>query len=165
MSGRGSAWIAGVSSATLSLAAASLLLASGAGAGQSSRPVDAHAATTLNVHDEGHLHFVHASGSVILDEGSVSGTFPGSARVHFLYNGEPEVSAQFTIDGHGGSVSARATARLSSPTSAAPSFRGRMTITAGTGRYAHVHGGGELYGVYNRRSYALSVQAIAKLPY
>jgi hypothetical protein len=125
----------------------------------------AHAASLLNVRDEGHLHFVHASGSTILDEGSVSGTFPGSVRVRFLYDGEPEVSAQFTISGHGGSISARGSGRLSSPTSASPSFRGRMTVTGGSGRYAHVHGSGELFGVYYRRSYALTVQAVGKLPY
>jgi hypothetical protein len=125
----------------------------------------ANAASVLSVRDEGRLRFVHASGSTILDEGSVSGSFPGTARVRFVYDGEPDVSAQFTISGHGGSVSARGTGRLSSPTSPSPSFSGRMTITGGTGRYAHIHGVGELFGVYYRRSYGLTVQAVAKLPY
>jgi phage gpG-like protein len=125
----------------------------------------AAAASVLNVHDEGHLRFAHASGSVIIDEGRVSGTFPGTVRVRFLYNGEPDVSAVFTITGHGGSISARGTGRLSSPTSPTPSFGGHMTVTGGTGRYAHIHGSGQLFGVYNRRSYALTVQAIGKLPY
>jgi hypothetical protein len=125
----------------------------------------AQASSVLNVRDEGHLRFVHASGSVIIDEGRVSGTFPGSARVRFLYNGEPDVSAEFTITGHGGSVSAHGVGRLSSPTSPSPSFSGHMTITGGTGRYAHIHGSGELFGVYYRRSYGLTVQAIGKLPY
>ncbi|HEV3047033.1 MAG TPA: autotransporter [Solirubrobacteraceae bacterium] len=138
----------------LSLFGCCLLLAAGA-----------NAASVLNVHDEGRLHYVHASGSVIVDEGSVSGSFPGSVRVRFLYDGEPQVSASFTITGHGGSISARGTGRLSSPTSATPSFRGHMTITGGTGRYAHIRGSGELSGVYNRRSYALAVQASGKLPY
>jgi phage gpG-like protein len=126
---------------------------------------EAPAASVLNIHDEGHLRFVHASGSVIIDEGRVAGTFPGSVRVRFLYNGEPNVSAVFTITGRGGSVSARGTGRLSSPTSPTPSFGGHMTVTGGTGRYAHIHGSGQLFGVYNRRSYALTVQAIGKLPY
>jgi hypothetical protein len=125
----------------------------------------AQAASVLDVRDEGHLRFVRASGSTILDEGPVTGSFPGQAHVRFVYDGEPEVSAQFTIAGHGGSVSARGTGRLSSPTSPSPSFRGHMTITGGSGRYAHIHGGGELFGVYYRRSYRLTVQAIGKLPY
>jgi hypothetical protein len=123
------------------------------------------AASVLNVHDEGRLRFIHASGSTILDEGRVSGTFPGSARVRFVYDGEPNVSAQFTITGHGGSVTARGSGRLSSPTSPSPSFRGHMTIVSGSGRYAHIHGSGELFGVYYRRSYGLTVQAVGKLPY
>jgi len=125
----------------------------------------AHAARVLNVRDEGRLHYVKSSGEQIIDEGHATGSFAGWVKVRFLYNGEPTVSARFTIYGSGGSVSARGTARLSSPTSPSPSFHGSMTITGGSGRYAHIHGAGELYGVYYRRSYALTVQAIGKLPY
>jgi len=125
----------------------------------------ASATRVLNVRDEGRLHYVKSSGSVIIDEGRASGTFPGSVKVRFTYDGEPTVAARFTITGSHGSISARATARLSSPTSPSPSFHGTMTITSGTGRFAHIHGGGQLYGVYYRRRYGLTVQAIGKLPY
>jgi hypothetical protein len=165
MSRIGFARNAGLAATALLVVGSCLLLPGGAGAAAALQRTRAHAASLLNVHDEGHLHYVHASGSVIIDEGSVSGSFPGSVRVRFLYDGEPEVSASFTIAGHGGSVSARATGTLSSPTSPTPSFKGHLTVTGGSGRYAHVHGGGELSGVYNRRSYALTVQAIGKLPY
>jgi hypothetical protein len=40
-----------------------------------------------------------------------------------------------------------------------------MYTTGGSGRYAHVHGGGEMFGVFNRRSYGLIVQAVGKLSY
>ena len=125
----------------------------------------ASASRVLNIRDQGSLRFVRASGSLLLDEGRVSGTFPGTVKVSFLYNGEPTVSARFTITGTGGSISARGAGRLSSPVSPAPSFRGRMQVTGGTGRYAHIRGSGELFGVFNRRSYALTVQAVGKLPY
>jgi hypothetical protein len=119
----------------------------------------------LNVRDEGRLHYIKSSGSVIIDEGRATGTFPGWVKVRFTYDGEPTVRASFTISGSSGSISARGTARLSRPTSPSPSFHGTMTITGGSGRYAHVHGGGQLFGVYYRRSYGLTVQAIGKLPY
>jgi hypothetical protein len=45
-------------------------------------------------------------------------------KVRFLYNGEPTVGARFTITDRYGSISARATARLSSLTSTSPSFHG-----------------------------------------
>lgn len=143
------------------------LQADGASAGSSPSPSppSAHAARVLNVRDEGHLRFIHASGSVLNDEGRVSGSFPGSVKARFIYDGEPNVTATFTISGPGGSISAKGEAKLSSPTSLAPSFHGHMQITGGSGRYAHVHGTGELFGVFNRRSYALTVQAVAKLPY
>lgn len=128
------------------------------------RPV-AHAAHVLKVNDEGHLRFIRASGSLLIDEGHLSGNLPGSTRVRFLYNGEPNVSAQFTIDAAGGSITAHGTGRLSSPTSTAPSFKGHITITGGSGRYSHARGSGEMFGVFNRRSYALTVQAFGNLTY
>lgn len=125
----------------------------------------AYAGRVLNVRDEGRLHYTKSSGSVVIDEGHASGTFPGWVKVSFSYDGEPTVAARFTIYGSGGSISARGTARLTSPTSPSPSFHGTMTITRGTGRYVHIHGGGALYGVYYRRSYAITVQTISRLPY
>jgi hypothetical protein len=159
----------GLSLTAMAVALAALWAAAGGGIGTpalgASRPPAARSARVLNVRDEGRLRFVKSSGSIIIDEGRVSGTFPGSVKVRFLYDGEPTVSAQFTISGSGGSISAHGRARLSSPTSPSPSFRGSMVITGGTGRYARIHGGGDLFGVYYRRSYGLTVQAIGKLTY
>jgi hypothetical protein len=149
---------------TLCLTSACLLGAAASPASPAPEPA-AHVARTLSVHDEGHLRFTRASGSLLLDEGHASGTFPGWVKARFVYNGEPDVSAQFTISGSGGSIIAHGTGRLSSPTSPDPSFKGALRVTGGTGRYARIHGSGELFGVFNRRSYALTVQAIAKLPY
>jgi hypothetical protein len=128
----------------------------------------AAAARVLNVRDEGKLRFITSSGSEIIDEGPATGTVPGKVKVHFIYNGEPTVSASFTIYGHAGSISGRASGRLSNPTSPAPSFRGAFTITGGSGRYAHIRGTGELFGVFTRRGpnkYALVVQTVGKDTY
>ncbi|HTA05021.1 MAG TPA: hypothetical protein VK774_01535, partial [Solirubrobacteraceae bacterium] len=115
----------------------------------------AHAARTLSVKDEGHLKLVHSSGSLLIDEGPASGTLPGRTRVQFVYKGEPTVSATITVFGHAGSVTAHGNGRLSSPTSVSPSFSGTLTITGGSGRYAGARGAGRLYGVFNRRTYAM----------
>lgn len=129
----------------------------------------AAAARVLNVRDEGKLRFITSSGSEIIDEGPAAGTVPGTVLVHFIYNGDPQVSARFTISQrHIGSISGKAKGNLSNPTSPEPSFRGKFSITGGSGRYAHIHGGGELFGVFYRRGknkYALTVQTIGKLPY
>ena len=122
-------------------------------------------ARTLSVRDEGHLHFISGSGSQLIDEGRATGTFPGWVKVRFTYNGEPAVSASLTLYGSGGSISARGSGRLSNPVSPTPSFHGRLSVTRGSGRYAHIHGSGEVFGVFNRRNYGLTVQAIGKLYY
>jgi hypothetical protein len=128
----------------------------------------AAAARVLNVRDEGRLRFITSDGSEIIDEGPATGTIPGRVRLHFIYNGNPAVSATFTIYGHGGSISGKAKGNLSNPTSSEPSFRGKFSITGGSGRYVHIRGGGELFGVFIRRGpnkYGLVVQTIGKLPY
>jgi hypothetical protein len=122
-------------------------------------------ARTLSVRDEGHLHLLSSDGSELIDEGPATGTVPGKVRVYFTYNGNPQVGARFTIYGHSGSISGRAKARLSNPTSPDPSFRGAFTITGGSGRYLHIHGTGELFGVFTRRGYALLVQTVGNLAY
>jgi hypothetical protein len=125
----------------------------------------ANDARTTLVRDEGHLKLVKSSGSLLIDEGPVSGSLPGKVRVRFVYKGDPTVSAQITITGREGSISAHANGRLSSLTSASPSFEGVLTISAATGRYAGAHGSGHLYGVFYRRTYAMTVQTQGTLRY
>src|ERR1700722_12126031 len=105
----------------------------------------AHTAASLSAKEEGRLKLVKASGSVLIDEGPVLGTIPGKVRVRFTYTGNPSVSAQVTIFGHAGTILAHGSARLSSPTSPTPSFKGALSITGGTGRYANARGQGELF--------------------
>jgi hypothetical protein len=120
------------------------------------RPIAARAARTVSVNDTGHLKRLHASGEIFIEEGTISGTLPGTAQVR-LDVGE-QITATFTIrvdrrDSITGT--GRAT-----PTSSAryTSFAGTLTVTGGTGRYAHAHGTGKLYGALERKSDNLSVQ-------
>jgi hypothetical protein len=123
----------------------------------------ARAARTVNVKDEGHLHSVRNSGSELLEEGPVSGTIPGKVRVNF--NIGATITATFTIYATGGgSISGRGSGALHS-TGTYSTFGGSLTVTNGTGRYAHAHGKGGLYGAINRKTYALTVQTIGKLSY
>lgn len=123
------------------------------------------AAHTLAVRDEGRLGFVSSEATAIVDEGTLSGSLPGRSRVRFAYDGSPNVSASFTIHARHGTLSGRANCRLSNPTSPTPSFRGALRITGGSGRYAHVAGSGELFGVFHRHGYGLVVQAIGRMRY
>jgi hypothetical protein len=125
----------------------------------------AHASHTLSVRDEGHLRFVGAQAKALIDTGALAGTLPGQARVRFVYNGSPNVSASFTIRATAGTISGSAHARLNNPSSPTPSFRGALQITGGSGRYAHARGSGELFGVFHRHGYGLVFQAIGRLSY
>jgi hypothetical protein len=133
-----------------------------AGVAQATR---ARSASSVKVKDEGRLRLVKSSGSVLYDEGAAHGTFPGTVKVRFLYNGSPTVSAQITISGHAGSIQARGSGKMTNPNSASPSFKGGLTITSGSGRYAHAHGTGAFYGVFYRRSYGMTVQTEGTLHY
>lgn len=128
-------------------------------------PALAGATLVTQVRDEGHMHYVSAEATLIVDEGAMTGTIPGRARVYFTYNGSPNVSARFAIHAAGGTIDGRANCRLHNPNSPTPSFRGALAIVGGSGRYAHAGGSGELFGVFHRHGYGLVVQAIGRLRY
>lgn len=141
-----------------------LVLGSSARATRPQAPL-ARSARSTSVKDEGKLHLVRSSGSTLYDEGPAHGSLPGTVKIRFVYDGNPQASAQITIYAHAGTIVAHASARLSNPNSTAPSFKGTLTISSGSGRYAHAHGTAKLYGVFYRRTYAITVQTEGTLHY
>jgi hypothetical protein len=134
-----------------------------AGAGRSAAPVFARAAHVVSAADTAYLHMVGESGSLIAEEGSATGGFPGRVKARFGIGAT--VTASFTIYPRGGgSISGHGSATLHS-SGAYATFGGTMSVTHGSGRYAHAHGTGGLYGAINRRTYALTVQTTGKLYY
>ena len=127
----------------------------------------ARTARALNITDTAHMRHVGESGSALLDEGAVSGALPGTVKV--LFHVGVTVTASFTIYARNGSLSGHGSGALheshSNSHDAYVSFGGTMTITHGTGRYAHAHGGGGFYGVINRQTYAATIQTTGTLAY
>jgi hypothetical protein len=111
-----------------------------------------------------HLHYVTARGSYLFEEGPASGALAGtvSARVRIT----ADISGSFTFYSPGGSVRGYGSAKLNESGSYA-SFGGTLQVLGGTGRYAHAHGSGRLYGVFNRRSprLELTIQTTGNLSY
>jgi hypothetical protein len=130
-----------------------LLLAVGAASAQ---------ARTLKATDTAHLHFVRGSGSLLFEEGSASGTLPGSMRVHCDIG--PTLRASFTIYTRGGSITGHGAA-VPHGSGRYESFGGTLLATGGSGRYAHARGRGGLYGTFDRKTYALLIQTTGTLTY
>jgi hypothetical protein len=116
----------------------------------------------MRVNDTGHLHLLKAFGSVLLEEGYAGGTLAGNAYVRM--NVASTVTASFSIRTRHGTIYGGGRAALHSSGRYA-SFAGSLWVSRGTGRFAHAHGGGKLYGVIDRRGDALTVQTIGTLSY
>jgi hypothetical protein len=119
-------------------------------------------AGSVDATDTAHLHYVRSSGSLLFEEGSVSGTLPGS--MHVDCNIGSSVTASFTIYARGGTIKGRGSA-VPHGSGIYESFAGSLVATGGTGRYAHAHGRAGFYGLFNRKTYALTVQTTGKLSY
>jgi hypothetical protein len=119
-------------------------------------------AQTLKATDTAKLHYLKASGSTLYEEGVAKGTIPGTMRAHCTLGST--FTATFTIYTHGGTIIGRGTATPHG-SGVYESFAGKLTVTGGTGRYAHAHGHAGLYGTFNRRTYALVIQTTGSLSY
>lgn len=120
------------------------------------------AARALKATDTAHLRYVSASGSLLIEDGRASGTLPGTMKVHFDIG--PTFTGSFTIYASGGSISGRGSA-VPHGSGIYESFAGSLTVTGGSGRYAHARGQAKLYGTFDRDNYALLVQTVGTLHY
>ncbi len=116
----------------------------------------------MNVSAEGKLHYLHSSGSTLIEEGPIKGDLNGHARAEFtvgaMFSGSfVFYTAHGEIKGHG-SAQPHGSGRYES-------FSGHDVITGGSGRYAHAHGKGTMYGTFDRDSYAVTIQTQGTLYY
>jgi hypothetical protein len=127
--------------------------------------VSAHVSRTLKATDEARMHFVkhRSSSSRLFEEGTAHGTLPGSMNAYCSLGAT--FSASFTIYTDGGTIDGHGTATPHAGGGLYESFAGTLTVTGGTGRYVHAHGHAGLYGAFNRRTYALTVQTTGSLSY
>jgi len=119
-------------------------------------------ARTVGGADTAHLHLVHQHESLLYEEGSAAGALPGRMRarltVGYVFTGS------CTIYTAHGSITGRGTATPHG-SGRYQSFRGTLVITAGSGRYRHIHGRTALYGTFDRRTFAVVVQTVGRLSY
>jgi len=122
----------------------------------------ARAARTISATDEAHLRYVRRAGSRLFEEGTAHGTLPGG--VYAECNLGATFVASVTIHTSSGTIRGHGTA-IPHGSGIYESFSGTLTINGGTGRYVHAHGRAGFYGLFNRRTYALTVQTTGSLSY
>lgn len=99
------------------------------------------------------LHLVGRAGHVLNEQGSFSGSQSGTIAIRFTSVTSTSGEATFVAYPSGGSVSGR-TSTKGRVVGANVYFSGSMTITGGTGRWAHASGRGLGFsGVVDRQNF------------
>jgi hypothetical protein len=121
----------------------------------------AYIARTLDGADSASLHLVRP-GQDLLEEGAATGSLPGYMRAEL--NIGPLYKGNFTIFTRNGRISGNG---IATPHGAGryQSFAGWLDVTSGSGRYTHIRGRNHLYGVFDRRTYAVTVKTTGSLSY
>jgi hypothetical protein len=126
----------------------------------------ARAAKMVSVRDKSELHLVRADGETLMEEGSATGTLPGTVKIRLNIDAAGGTArASFTLYLHDGTLSGQSSGRANGGHGGWESFNGTMRLTHGTRRYAHASGSGNMYGAIFRRTDKLIVQEYGRLRY
>ncbi len=127
-------------------------------------PPIAHAAKVISVNDTVHMRLVSKHGETLNERGTATGSVGLSPIVVTFYGVNAERgTATLTGYSNRSSVSGRAT--LSAYTVGyIGHFEGGVTITAGTGKYAHDHGHGLRFkGTINRHDFNVDAELVGQI--
>jgi hypothetical protein len=117
----------------------------------------ARAARTVSISDTAHLHRTSSHGFNLYEAGSASGSLGGSISLHLDVVSTNRVTAALTVYPHGGSISGSASGSYRNE-GATASFSGTLSVTGGSGSYAHAHGSGLTFsGTIERTNDAVTV--------
>lgn len=137
------------------LAAAGTLALIGASGASGST---AAAARTITLNDTGHLRETSHKGFNLNESGQASGTIAGTIYLHLRIVSTNRVTAEMSVYPHGSSMTGTASGAYRN-NGATASFTGTLTITRGTGSYAHAHGSGLSFsGTIQRASGSVTVR-------
>lgn len=123
----------------------------------------AWAAREVNLQETGHLHAIGEPGTTIIERGNATGTFNCSIAGRLTIVSANKVTATFTVRPKGGSITGRGSARFEQQ-GAYGYFGGTISITGGTGSYAHASGTNiGISGAISRETFALTVHVHGKI--
>jgi hypothetical protein len=123
----------------------------------------AWAAREVSLQETGHLRAVGEPGTTIIEQGRATGTFNGSIAGRLTIVSANKVTATFTVRPSGGSITGRGSVRFEQQ-GADGYFGGTISITRGTGSFAHASGANVgISGVISRETFALTVHVHGKI--
>jgi len=120
------------------------------------------AAREFTFNETAHLHLVSHYRGLLREEGSATGTYncPIAISLHTSYT---TATIWFSMCRSGGYFSGSGSASFYA-TGSLVHFKGSVSITHGTGRYAHASAAGlGIRGTFQRRNYALSVRVSGRM--
>jgi hypothetical protein len=121
-------------------------------------PATAGASPVLtNVREYGSLTLESNKGPTVDERGRGSGTFSCNVYISMTLNGTL-VRATYSAYPQGGSIIGTATAHIHKATTAEAEFSGTISLTSGSGRYAHPSGTASFKGKINRTNYAMNIE-------
>jgi hypothetical protein len=125
----------------------------------------AHIARTIYLNETGHLHLVgKPQGFTLNEQGTATGTAAGSIYVRLTAVSSSRVTAAVDIYPHGGGAIVGSAAASYRTGGTLADFAGSMSITRGSGGYAHAHGSGLRFsGSIDRDNDAVTVQVSGSL--
>lgn len=133
-------------------------------AGSGAAAPSAHAARSLNLSGTAYLHLVRKSGNVLYERGSATGTLPGTVTAR-LVTGIARVTGTVTFYPRGGGSLTLSAVGYPQSAGVVTRFNGSCAVRGGTGRFRHAVGSGSFSGTANRRTWAVTVHAQARIRY
>lgn len=154
----------GRASKAILLAVAVLVVGSFAATAGAEGP-GAHAARrTLNLSGTAYLHLVRKSGNVLYERGVATGTLPGTVTAR-LVTSIARVTGTVTFYPRGGGSLTLSAVGYPQSASVVTRFSGSCAVRSGTGRFRRALGSGSFNGTANRRTWAVTVHARARVTY
>jgi hypothetical protein len=122
------------------------------------------AARSESLNETAQLRVVSRHGIIFNEQGPASGTFRGTLTL-LLTAKVTRVSIQFSANPSGGTLRGEGSANVQAQ-GAIGRVNGIVSITGGSGRYAHAHGSGlAITGTVDRHNYNLSIRVTGTMSY
>lgn len=125
----------------------------------------ATASRSIQLSDNANLRENNHKGIELKESGSAHGNLPGSIYIQLKIYGR-SVSAKIQVYPSGGSISASANASYRVVSASTATFSGSLSITGGSGRYAHAKGSNLSFsGSVHRPGNAVTVHVSGRMSY